>query len=68
VTASKRPRRSRGGPPVYTPETAAARTEGKVTMRLTPEEAHLWRQWAADHDGLAGLARWLLAQRDELEK
>lgn len=58
----------KGGKPIYTPATAAARTEGKVTMRLTPDEAAAWRQWAERHGGLAGLARWLLAQRDTLEK
>lgn len=57
----------KGGKPVYTPATAAARTEGKVTMRLSPDEAAAWRRWAEEHGGLAGLARWLLAQREALE-
>lgn len=58
----------KGGKPIYTPATAAARTEGKVTVRLSPEEAAAWRRWAEGHGGLAGLARWLLAQREALEK
>lgn len=66
ATPPRRPRR--GGPPTYTPETSTARAEGKITTRLTPEEAAAWRAWAADHGGLAGLARWLLGLRDTLEK
>lgn len=42
-------KRRRGGPPVYTAETAARRAAGKVTLRLSPE-AHallldLCRRW-----------------------
>ena len=59
---------ARAASSIYTPATAAARTEGKVTMRLTPDEAAAWRQGQRDTGGLAGLARWLLAQRDTLEK
>ena len=62
--AAPAPRKRRsGGPPVYTPETAEARTAGKVTIRLTPEEAAAWRAWAAEYGGLSAHARWLLDGR-----
>ena len=32
-------------------------------MRLTPDEAAAWRQWAERHGGLAGLARGFLPNR-----
>lgn len=53
----------RGGPPVYTPTVEAARAEGKVTLRLAPQEAAAWRAWAKEHGGLVALARHLLALR-----
>jgi len=37
---SDKPRR-KGGKPIYSPETAARRAAGKVTLRLTPEAREL---------------------------
>jgi hypothetical protein len=53
----------RGGPPVYTPATAAARSAGDLRLRLAPQEAAAWREWAEEHGGLVALARHLLALR-----
>lgn len=52
--------------PGYRPEKAATRAEGQVKMRLRPEEARAWREWAEEHGGLAALARYLLRLRGEL--
>ena len=53
----------RGGPPTYTPAAVNARAEGKITVRLAPQEAAAWREWAEEHGGLVALARHLLALR-----
>lgn len=56
-------KRKRGGPPVYTPATAAARNAGNILLALAPQEAAAWREWAKEHGGLVALARYLLALR-----
>ena len=55
-------RKPSGGPPRYTPETAAARRLGDLRIRLTPEEAAAFRAWAERHGGLAALVRHLLRE------
>lgn len=51
----------RGGPPTYTPTAQSARTAGQLVLRLAPQEAAAWREWAEKHGGLVALARYLLA-------
>ena len=56
-------KKRRGGKPTYTPEALAARAEGKVTLRLSPEDAAALRRRGAEHPGgMAGVvADWLRA-------
>lgn len=49
MTAAK-PRR-RGGKPTYSPETAAARKAGKITLGLSPERAAALRSLGEHHAG-----------------
>lgn len=59
------PKPRKGGPPIYAPETETARAEGKLTVRLLPEEAAQVRALAAKHGGLAALVRLWLSQHRE---
>jgi alkanesulfonate monooxygenase SsuD/methylene tetrahydromethanopterin reductase-like flavin-dependent oxidoreductase (luciferase family) len=64
VTATKK---RRGGKPTYTPETAARRADGRVTLGLSPEDAAALRRRGAEHPGgMAGVvAEWLRRAGDK---
>lgn len=60
MAAKKTSKPRRGGPPIYTPETAELRAAGKVTLRLAPEVAARLRQLGAEHPG--GVSGWVADQ------
>lgn len=60
------PQKKQPREPGYRPEKAATRAEGQIKMRLSPEEARAWREWAEEHGGLAALARYLLREEGRL--
>jgi hypothetical protein len=61
----KKPRKGGpGGRPVYTPETAQRRAQGRVNLALAPEDAATLRRLGAEHPGgmTALVTGWIRAE------
>ncbi len=67
MTAPKKRRGGPGGKPIYSPETAARRAAGKVTLGLSPERAAALRSLGEHHaGGMAGVVSdWIDASAQQ---